>query len=142
MRIVLPEDPITDTILAAAFRVHSLLGPGLLESAYKACLAQRLRSAGSAVAAEVEIPLYFEGVYVDVAYRMDLLVDESVVVEVKSVEKIRPVHVAQLLSHLRIADKRVGLLLNFNVRHLREGIKRVINGHASISSLRTNAEMR
>jgi GxxExxY protein len=115
-------------VLDAAFRVHSALGPGLLESAYIACLAYELRKAGLQVRTEVPVPLVYEGVQLaDVGYRMDLLVEEQFVVEVKSVEALAPVHHAQLISYLKLSNRRLGLLINFNVAHLMDGISRKAN---------------
>jgi len=115
-------------VLDAAFRVHSALGPGLLESAYVACLAHELRKDGLQVRTEVPVPLVYEGVQLaDVGYRMDLLVEEQFVVEVKSVEALAPVHHAQLISYLKLSNRRLGLLINFNVAHLMDGISRKAN---------------
>ena len=114
--------------LDCAFRVHKALGPGLLESAYKACLAIELRKLGLSVEIEFPCPLVYEGEKVcDVGYRMDLLVEQELVLEIKAVEALIPVHQAQLLSYLRLSNKRLGLLINFNVPMLRDGIKRVVN---------------
>jgi GxxExxY protein len=116
------------TTVDCGFRVHTALGPGLLESAYKACLAIELTNAGLFVEIEPPVPLIYLGQKVaDVGYRMDLLVERELVVEVKSVEALHPIHSAQLLSYLRLGDKRLGLLLNFNTLRLRDGIKRVVN---------------
>lgn len=121
---------LTSRVLDAAYAVHSALGPGLLESAYKACLQFELEKRGLKVAAEVPVPVVYAGQKLaDVGYRIDLLVEDHVVIEIKALEAIAPVHKAQLLSYLRLAKKRVGLLLNFNVEHLRDGITRRINGY-------------
>lgn len=109
-------------------KVHSLLGPGLLESAYQACLAHELRNRGFVAATEVALPVVYEGQKLEVGYRIDLVVEGRVVVEVKSVEAIHPIHGAQLLSHMRLSGIRVDLLINFNVLRLREGIKRMVDG--------------
>jgi len=109
-------------------KVHSRLGPGLLESAYQACLAHELRSLGLAVAAQVPLPVVYEGQKLEVGYRVDLVVENRVVVEVKSVEAIHPIHEAQLLSYMRLSCLKVGLLINFNVLHLRDGIRRMVDG--------------
>jgi GxxExxY protein len=119
----------TTAILAAAYKVHSRLGPGLLESAYKACLIHELIATGLSVESEKPLPVTYEGVHVGLGYRVDLIVDDVVVVEVKAVETLLPVHEAQLLSYLRLSGKRVGLLINFNVAHLKEGIRRRIAGY-------------
>ncbi|HEY5328876.1 MAG TPA: GxxExxY protein [Acidobacteriaceae bacterium] len=114
--------------LDAAFRVHTTLGPGLLESAYTACLVYELRKLGLKVETEVPVPIVYEGVKLtDVGYRIDILVAGELVIEVKSLEGIAAVHVAQLVSYLRLADRRIGLLLNFNVERLRDGIYRRVN---------------
>jgi len=119
---------LSKQVLGAAFRVHTTLGPGLLESAYTACLVYELRQAGLKVETEVPVPIVYEGVKLtDVGYRIDILVAGELVIEVKSLEGIAAVHVAQLVSYLRLADRRIGLLLNFNVEHLREGIYRRVN---------------
>ena len=116
----------TNSILAAAYKVHSRLGPGLLESAYKACLTHELTVAGIPFQAEKMLPATYDNIRIDVGYRVDLIVEDCVIVEVKAVEGLLPVHEAQLLSYLRLSGKRVGLLINFNVAHLRQGIRRRI----------------
>jgi GxxExxY protein len=108
-------------------RVHSRLGPGLLESAYQACLAHELRQRGLTVGVQVGLPVEYDGLRIESGYRIDLLVENAVVVELKAVEAIHPIHRAQLLSYLRLSRNRVGLLINFNVKHLRDGIVRLIN---------------
>lgn len=119
---------ITGTIVNSAMRVHSLVGPGLLESAYQACLAHELRLRGMAVATQVGLPVVYEGVKLELGYRMDLVVENRVIVEVKAVEAIHPIHEAQLLSYMRLSGINVGLLINFHVLHLRDGIKRMVDG--------------
>ena len=119
---------ITEAIIGAAMKVHSALGPGLLESAYEACLAHELRKAGFDVRSQVELPVIYDGVRVDLGYRIDLLVNDTVIVELKCLEKIAPIHEAQILSYLKLSRKRVGLIINFHVRHLKDGIKRFIEG--------------
>jgi GxxExxY protein len=118
---------LTGVIVTAAMRVHSTLGPGLLERAYQMCLAHELRKRGRRVRSEVPLPLLYDGVEIDLAYRLDLLVDEAVVVECKTVAKLAPIHTAQLLSHLRLSGCRFGLLLNFHEHRLKNGIVRLIN---------------
>ena len=120
-------DIVSNHVIRAALDVHSALGPGLLESAYRACLAQELALRGLKVQAEVPLPVSYKGTRVELGYRMDLVVEESVVVEVKTVQKLLPVHEAQLLSYLRLADRPIGLLINFHVPRLRDGIKRMVN---------------
>ena len=119
----------THAVLAAAYRVHSRLGPGLLESAYKACLLYELTVAGHLVETEKVLPVRYDGVRVELGYRIDMVVDDAVILEIKSVEAVLPVHEAQLLSYLRLSGKRVGLLINFNVARLRQGIRRRILGY-------------
>ena len=119
---------ITGAVVNSAMKVHSLLGPGLLESAYQACLAHELRNRGFEVASEVPMPVVYEGHKLEVGYRIDLIVEHRVVVELKSVEALHPIHQAQLLSYMRLSGIPVGLLINFNVLHLRDGIKRMVDG--------------
>ena len=116
---------ITGQILTAAFKVHTDLGPGLLESAYQACLVHELRKAGLVVEIEKPLPLVYDDIKLDCGYRIDLLVENEVVVELKTVEAFRDVHLAQVLTYLRLSGKHVGLLLNFYVKSLKDGIKRV-----------------
>lgn len=118
---------ITGEIVDAAIKVHKALGPGLLESAYKTCLAYELRKRGLKVETEVAVPIFYDGVVIDVGYRMDLLVEDQVPVELKAVSEIIPIFKAQLLSHLKLSDKRVGLLINFHVELLKDGIVRMVN---------------
>jgi GxxExxY protein len=119
---------VTAAIIGAVMKVHSALGPGLLEKAYSACLAYELRKQGFDVKTDVELPVIYESVRIDLGYRIDLLVNDLVIVELKCVEKIAPVHEAQIISYLRLCRKSVGLLINFHVRHLRDGIKRFVEG--------------
>ena len=114
-------------VVDAAMRVHSALGPGLLEGAYEACLAYELRQRGLRVLAQLPLPVVYEGVRIELGYRVDLLVDDAVVVELKAVAKLLPIHEAQLLSYLKLSEYRVGLLNNFHVLHLKDGIKRMVN---------------
>jgi GxxExxY protein len=118
---------ITGPIIEAAMKVHTALGPGLLESAYEACLAYELRKVGLNVETQVPLPVVYEGVRLDVGYRIDLIVAGVVIVELKSVDAIAPIHKAQLLSYLKLSGRKVGLLLNFNVVHLRDGLTRMVN---------------
>ncbi|HLE55785.1 MAG TPA: GxxExxY protein [Rhodothermia bacterium] len=121
------RDDITREIIGSAIRVHAALGPGLLESAYRVCLHQELLLQGLAVAVEVPIPVVYRGRQIDVGYRIDLLVEDRVLVELKALAKTMPVHEAQLLSYLRLGGYPVGLLFNFHVVLLREGIRRMVN---------------
>jgi len=120
-------DQITETIIGCAFRVHTELGPGLFENIYELCLQHELRKAGLNVRRQVELPVHYDGLVFDAAYKLDLLVEEQVVIELKAVEQVLDVHKAQLISHLKLGGYRVGLLINFNVTHLRHGIRRFIN---------------
>ena len=110
-------------------KVHALLGPGLLESAYHACLLHELRKQGLAVASQIGLPVVYEGEKIDLGYRIDLIVGDIVIVEIKCVDAINPVHRAQLLSYMRLSGKSVGLLINFNVVHLRDGVTRMVDGY-------------
>ncbi len=127
--IPLIHSTITQNIVDAAYKVHSRLGPGLLERPYRACLAHELLQLGGAFEAEKPFPVEYDGVVIHLGYRVDLLVEDAVIVEVKAVEKLLPVHEAQLLSYLKLSRKRVGLLINFNVAHLKKGIRRRISGY-------------
>jgi len=122
------ENEISRAIIDAAMRVHTALGPGLLEHVYRSCVAHELRKAGLKVQEEVHLPVFYDGLRFEMAFRMDLVVEEKVVVEFKIVEKLAPIHKAQLLTYLKLANKKLGLVLNFNAVHLREGIWRVVNG--------------
>ena len=120
-------DKITERIIGAAMKVHSALGPGLLESAYQACLIRELEKQELVVESEVVLPVVYDDETIDVGSRMDLLVENRVVVELKAVDKVLPIHEAQLITYLKLSGKKVGLLINFNVLHLRDGITRRIN---------------
>ena len=119
---------VSHTVITAAMKVHSALGPGLLESTYEACLEYELRESGARVEAQVGLPAIYKGIKLDVGYRIDLLVEELVIVELKSIDAIAPIHEAQLLSYLKLSDKSLGLIINFNVAHLKDGIKRMVRG--------------
>ena len=114
-------------VVDAAMQVHSALGPGLLEGAYEACLAHELSLRGLHVATQLPLPITYKGVKIELGYRADLLVDNAVLVELKAVRKLVPLHEAQLLSYLKLSGHRVGLLINFHVVHLKDGIKRLVN---------------
>jgi GxxExxY protein len=118
---------ISGQIVDASMRVHSRLGPGLLESAYEACLAYELQKRTLRLHRQLPLPIVYDGLRIDAGYRIDLLVEDAVIVELKAVESVSPVHRAQILSYLRLSGKRVGLLINFNVRHLRDGIERFVH---------------
>lgn len=117
---------LTGAIIGAAMEVHSALGPGLLESAYGECLFRELQLRGMFVSRQVPLPVIYKDVHLECGYRMDLVVDDTVVVEIKSVEALAPVHEAQVLTYLRFSGRHLGLLLNFNVKRLTEGIRRYI----------------
>ncbi len=119
---------ISGMIIEAAMRVHTALGPGLLESAYEACLLHELRKMGLKAVSQLALPIVYDGVTIDTGYRIDCLVEDLVIVELKAVEKTLPIHEAQLISYLKLSKKTLGLLINFNVVHLKEGIKRIANG--------------
>ena len=114
-------------VIDAAMKVHSALEPGLLEGAYEACLAYEIRRRGLSVVTQAPLAIVYDGLRVDGAYRVDLLVDNEVIVEIKALSKILPVHHAQLLSYLRLSGHKVGLLINFHVPRLRDGLKRMVN---------------
>lgn len=119
---------IGKAVVTSAISVHRVLGPGLLESAYQTCLTIELRSAGFAVETEVRIPIEYRGRSLDVGYRLDMLVDQAVIVENKAVERLLPIHTAQLLTYLELSGHRLGFLLNWNVKLMKEGIHRFVMG--------------
>jgi GxxExxY protein len=120
-------DDVTGQVVDAAMKVHSALGPGLLESAYEACLVHELRTRGLAARRRVLLPVVYDGVRIDLGYRIDILVEGAVVVELKAVAKVLPIHHGQLLSYLKLSGHHIGLLINFHELHLKDGIKRMIN---------------
>ena len=120
-------EALTGRILKAAFRVHSEMGPGLLESVYEAALTHELRKGGFRVATQVEVPAMFDGIKLDVAFRADIIVEALVILELKSVEALAPVHSKQLLNYLKLSGLKVGLLLNFNTVSLKDQIIRLVN---------------
>jgi GxxExxY protein len=120
-------DLITRRIIGAAIEVHKGLGPGLLESAYEICLAFELRQLGFKVEQQLPLPVVYKDVKLDCSYRLDLVVEDSVILEIKAVQELAPIHDAQLLSYLRLSGKSVGLIINFHVRVLKDGLKRVVN---------------
>jgi GxxExxY protein len=126
---------LTDSIIGAAIEVHRHLGPGLLESAYEECLCYELSRLRLGFARQVAVPVEYKGLKLDCSYRLDLLVEDSVIVEVKALEQVLPVHPAQLLTYLKATGKPVGLLINFNVPILANGVKRMVNNYQD-SSLR------
>lgn len=122
------ENEVGNAIISCAMKVHSAVGPGLLESAYELCLGHELSRQGLGVRSQVPISIRYEDLAVDHGYRVDLLVNDRVVIELKAVEAVLPVHRGQLLSYLRLGGLKLGYLLNFNVAHMRDGIIRMVNG--------------
>lgn len=114
-------------LVDAAFTVHSALGPGLLESAYQACLVHELRRRGLAVQCEVALPVHYAGLAIDAGYRLDMLLENAIIIENKSTRSVTPLHVSQLLTYLKLADKRLGFLINWNVPRIKDGIRRLVN---------------
>ena len=122
------ENAIAAAIVDACFKIHSSIGPGLLESVYEKVLERELQSRGLAVERQSSIPIVYEGMHFDEGFRADLIIEHKVIVELKSVEKVAPVHKKQLLTYLRLADKKLGLLVNFGESLIKDGITRVVNG--------------
>lgn len=120
-------DLLTEKIIGCAIEVHKGIGPGLLESAYEECLCFELSQAGLLFERQVPLPVSYKGVKLDCGYRLDLVVEKRVILEIKAVERIAPIHEAQLLSYLRMLDKRIGLILNFHTAVLKQGIRRLVN---------------
>jgi GxxExxY protein len=125
---MMTENEIATKLIGLSIDVHNALGPGLLESAYKECLFYKISQSGLYVEKEKPMPLIFEAVKLDCGYRLDLLIENKVVIEIKSVEALNDVHLAQTLTYLKLGEYKLGLLINFNVALLRNGIKRVVNG--------------
>ena len=120
-------ETIASKIVAAAIKVHTVLGPGLLESAYQKCLEYELKNHGIRVACEVALPITYEKLTIDAGYRIDMIIEESILIENKTVEKLLPIHEAQLLTYLKMKNCKVGFLLNWNVPRMKDGIKRMVN---------------
>lgn len=120
------EKELTEKILACAYSVHTELGPGLLEKTYEACLYYELRKSGLFAEKQVELPVAYKGIEIDAGYRLDLLVENKIILELKSVVELNDIHTAQLLTYLKLSGCKIGYLINFNVRSLRLGIKRFI----------------
>jgi GxxExxY protein len=118
---------ITERIIGCAINVHSALGPGLLESTYEVCLIHELGKQEMKVRSQVALPVVYDGIRLDAGYRIDLLVEDQIIVELKAIDRLLPIHEAQLISYLKLSGKKIGLLINFNVRLLRDGIKRLAN---------------
>jgi len=119
-------DELSNRVIGCALEVHTRLGPGLLESTYRQCLAHELRLAGIDFELEKPLPVQYRGIQLDCGYRLDLVVDKGLVLELKCVEHLLPIHEAQLLTYLKLSGIKVGLLINFNTTHLRDGIKRLV----------------
>jgi len=119
-------DDLSKRVIGCAIEIHRNLGPGLLESTYEQCLAHELRCAGIPFMLQHPLPVNYKGVKLDCGYRVDLLVDNKIIVELKSVEKLLPIHQAQLLTYMKLAEIKIGLLMNFNVRFMKNGIKRMV----------------
>ena len=126
MVLDIEQDPVNAKVTGSAIEVHKHLGPGLLESAHEECLAFELRQQGIDFQRQVLLPILYKGIQLDCAYRMDLVVERYLIIEIKTVEQLLPIHQAQLLTYLKLSDLKFGLLLNFNVALLRDGIKRMI----------------
>ena len=122
------ENEIAKIIVDAAYKIHTTMGPGLLESTYQSILAFELRNRGLKIETEVPIPVQYEGLTIEVGYRADIIVEDSVIIELKSLEMVAEVHKKQLLTYLRVSDKRLGLLINFGSPLIRQGITRIVNG--------------
>jgi GxxExxY protein len=122
-----PANEVTDKIIGAAIEVHRQLGPGLLESAYEECLCHELTRRGVGFRRQVHLPINYKGLKLDCGYRMDLVAEDAVVVEIKAIETLLPIHSAQLLTYLKSSGKQVGLLINFNETALKHGLKRIVN---------------
>ncbi len=118
---------LSEKIIGCAIKVHRTLGPGLLESTYEVCLVHELKRAGLTVERQVPLPVIYDGIQLDAGYQLDVLVEDTIILELKSVESILPIHEAQLLTYLKLANKKLGLLINFNVTLLKNGIKRKMN---------------
>lgn len=127
MSSAMEKDELTGRILGIAFRVHTVLGPGLLESVYEVALAHELRKAGLLVATQVEMPVVYDGIRLDLAFRADMIVESTVILELKSVEALDPVHSKQLLNYLRLSGLKTGLLINFNTISLKDQLIRLSN---------------
>src|SRR5258708_2064985 len=125
----MPNDTMTERIIASALKVHSAIGAGCLESTYHACLEYQFRADGLCFKHQVKLPVVYKDVVLDAGYRIDFLVEDCVIVELKAVEALLPLHLAQLMTYLKLSGHHVGLLINFNVPHLRQGLRRVVNNY-------------
>jgi GxxExxY protein len=133
-REVQPLDRVTEAIIGAAIEVHKHLGPGLMESAYEECLCYELSHLGLGFRRQVSAPVPYKGLKLDCGYKIDILVEDEVILELKSVEHLLPLHTSQLITYLKLADKRVGLLINFNEVILTKGLKRLVNHYPKTSA--------
>ncbi|MGH1398592.1 MAG: GxxExxY protein [Alphaproteobacteria bacterium] len=127
--INLEENQITQKLMDYFLRIHKQMGAGLLESVYEECLCHILQKEGIAFERQKFLPIKFEDLYVEKAYKVDLLIEDKIIVELKSVDRIAPIHEAQILNYLKLADKKIGLLVNFNVPLIKNGVKRFVNNH-------------
>ena len=127
---MIDQKRIAGEIVDAAVKVHRALGPGLLESAYQACLALELKARGLRVECEVGQPVHYDGIDIDTGYRLDMLVEDAIIIENKALAQVQPIHQAQLLTYLKLSGCRIGFLINWNVPRLKNGIQRMVNGFA------------
>ncbi|MBK5214597.1 MAG: GxxExxY protein [Flavobacteriaceae bacterium] len=123
------ENEISSKIIGACVEVHRVLGPGLLESAYEVCLTHELRERGLEIKSQVPLPVIYKGIKLDAGYRIDMVVENKVLIEIKSVESLAPIHTAQILTYLKLKNMKLGLLINFNEVKVVNGIRRIINGY-------------
>lgn len=121
------ENLLAKMVVQAAFETHSEFGPGLMEHVYECILSHKLREMGLKIQTQLDMPVWYKGIKMDVGYRLDLLVEDKLIVEIKSISQLGPVHFKQTLTYLRLSDKRLGLLINFNEKLLKDGIHRVVN---------------
>lgn len=121
------EDELSNSIIGAAIEVHKIIGPGVLESAYEECLCYELGRKGMAFERQKSLPLFYKNINLDCGYRVDILVEKLVIIELKAIEKIEPIHEAQILTYLKLANLWLGLIINFNVPVLKDGIRRIVN---------------
>ena len=122
-------DRIAAMVVDAAYKVHSQLGPGLLESTYEACLEHELKKRGLTVARQVPQPVHYDDIVIDTGYRLDLIVNDAIIIELKAVENLLPIHQAQLLTYLKLSGRTLGFLINFNVPLIKNGIRRLVRNH-------------
>ncbi|RPI73194.1 MAG: GxxExxY protein [Desulfobacteraceae bacterium] len=133
---------LSHRVIGCAMKVHSALGPGLLESTYEACLEHELQKADISLKRQMALPVQYDGILIDCGYRVDLLVEDQIILELKSIDRLAPIHEAQLLTYLKLANLNLGLLINFNVLHLRNGIKRIVNNFPEENFTAEEAEER